>query len=518
MNDIAFLKNDSSQVIDPLELKNLAAQIAEVMFDNSEISTLEQKVDDALLEQVSRVLNRMELYPSQIRDAVQVLMEIQDSSLGIALLLQAFLIHSDLTLESVVEQLMRLSSSPNKKTANQTMKALREAAFSEIPRLQVVGCKALFGSGRLSGEELLGFAQSDITFAYRIESVNILTQKISYLSTKGFVDLVRAWDRFLSPDDKLRYKNQLFSLAGQFRQFQTAEKELIDGIVEELFNAVNDPSLSNPAKKFLQSGLASLPQNTVELIKGLDENKRFSPAVVFILGTCARRTPIATQELIDLAKEYLEDIQYSPYRGLKFLIWVGQQLERAKLEGCQNELDDLIMIVENEVHRDDGNEALAALRRAREACENGKKGKNFRTLLSEICTEFIDYPEMDVRDAMQLRFHFEREAKGIDIRKLPEDQRSVLVEAMRLTNEQNPWVGSADILMKNYHAFSDNERLILIDVLGAAALHQRGITESRTYRGLRDFIQNISKEGKEAEQTRANEWNARLTGEVLPSG
>ena len=514
MTDMKKPQKSNELLLDTEILTNLAGQISEVMYSEEEISTLEQKLDDTLLEQVSRVLNRMEDNPSQIRDAEQVLMDIQEPYLGVALCQQYFLIRSELTLECVVRQLIRLAQSPDKKTAYQTRRALQEAAFSEIPRLQNVGCNALFDSGNLSEEELLGFSRANVDFSYKLQSVAILINKNSSLSSWAYVNLVQTWDQSLSPDQKLRYQNELYSQAKQFNQFQTAEDDHQEAILKEFFDAADEQMLSNSAKKMVQNAMASLPQQTVEYLGILEEERRSSPATVFILGTCAKRTPLATKALIDLGEEQLDT---SSKHSVNMLKWIGQQLKRVKPDGCIIALRELIENVEEKITHHDADEALASLYQALETWEQGSSKVSIAGLLEQLGEDFED-SEIDWNDAMQVRFHFEKGIKTLNMKNLPESSRAVLVEAMRITYEKNPWFKSSSYLLRNYSAFSITERIVFLDVIGAVAQHQRGPTESKRYRNLRDFIHQVSQTGEEAERQKASEWYVRLTGEVLPSG
>jgi len=507
---------EEATLLDSATLKTLAGEISEVLFDWGETSTMERKIDDRLLELVSRVLHRCEDRPDQIREAENILMHMEEPYLGIAILRQVFLIKSEPTEQSVVRHLIRLAQSRDRRTAQLTLEALREAAYSETPRLQNVGCQALFQSGLLSEEELREFIRAEeIGFRHRLAAVRHLVESQSALAPAALVDLLTIWGSFRG-DEKAKHKNSLFDLARFFDYYGALPSEFVDAIVEELFSAADGHQLDNQQKKVVQTALAALSERTVKYLQMQGPGQSRSISAIYTLGACARRSPTATKVLIERAKEIVDsalgDVSW-------LLLQIAYKLENATHDGdpsIQHDLDNLIETIEFDSSLADIEEVVVQFRGVKESWQPGKKKKRLSALLRSLAEEFESYPRLDEQDAWDLRHAFERERKPSSATELDRAERAVLIEAMSVTAGTNPWKRSAGWLLREYDAFDGHERLVIQDVLGNVALGEKGVVETKEFRKLQRFFEGLVQHGSPAEKQYAGEWLDRLVGERLP--
>jgi hypothetical protein len=395
------------------------------------------------------------------------------------------------------------------------MEALKEAANSEIPRLQGLGCRGLYGSDRLSAAELLVFARSEmIDFTYRIEAAQHLLDKQEPQGLDAFLDLLRDWDA-LSEAQKNRFRNELFKLARRFEQYQGADHAFLNKLVDRLYNAANGSVYEKGTKKIIQQAMAVLPNATLEYLQELDNGERTSPTTIFTLGACAKRTPLATQALIELGAEIVdEDGRPKP------LIWIAQQLDHAANDGCLPKLEELIQEIDEYYDPDERfvqkAKILEKFHAVQQHWESGKPGVSLQDLLAEMEEEYDDWPDLDENQAKQVRFLCEKEYRSLVFSKMKPVHQAILVEAMRQTAQNNPWYNSAPGLRKSYASFSEEGRLVVLDVLGIVALSNKGVTENKIFRETKQFFERLSKEGSEAERDTAMKWLFRLGDEVLP--
>jgi len=497
------------------EIKQLAEQIGEIMHEGGELSLLESKMDSRMLETVSRCLNRMEDRPELIREVEAVLMNLNEPTLSVAILQQAFLVRSDHVLASVVNQLNRLAQSTDLKTAKLSLNALKEAANSEIPRLQNIGCRALFTSGKLSPEELLRFAQSEnLDFSYRIDSVKALLVRQSDLGPKAFLFLAHYWDDEMSDDQKRSFKNNLFELAKSMDLYETLDRSLVESIIERLFAAADTQAQSTDYKKILQMAMASLPQHTIDYTQKLGLDRRMTAIVVFTLITCAKKTPQATAALIELAEEA---IRVTGFSNLWILNRIGQRLENAKNEGLLPKLEALISLASEVAEKVEDKEFIYYLLATQKCWKTGKSDLDLMGNLNKFAEEFEVYPVLEERDAKQIRFLFEKRYKQLRFDTVTSSERAVLFEAMQMTAESMPWFFSESYLRTNYDTFAESERLATLDVCGCVAQGEaKSLTKSPKLCEMRGFFEKVARNGTYAESQKARQWLEKLTGEVLP--
>lgn len=505
---------EASGLFDRTKLKALASEISEVMFDWQETSTMERQIDARLLERVSRILHRCEERPDQIREAEDIMMHMDEPDLGVALLRQVFLVRSEPTEQCVVRQLVRLAQSRDSKTFDLTRDALREAAHSEVQRLQNIGCQALFQSNLLSDSELRAFAQSEeIQFRHRIEAVRYLVKGQSSLAPSSLVDVVKSWGSF-QEDERRKSEISLREVARSFESFATLDRESVEEIIDELFTEVDGWGLSNEQKKFIQTAMAALPERAIEYLETLGTEHLGSPAVIFSLGTCARRTPLATKALLEHGGHLQESTAGGRSRGLR---WIAEQLKRARHDNdpsLHGQLKDLIESVQYDSSLSDADQVLAQLQDVQESWQQGTQRRDLATLLRAIAIGFEIYPEVDEGDAWDLRYEFERGRKPAS---LSATEREVLVQAMDKTAERYQWSSSASWLVQQYPHFEGYGRTVVQNALGYVALREKADVETNLFRRIRQFFEDQVQYGSSvAEQQQAGEWLDRLVGEKPP--
>ncbi len=505
---------EGSELFDRTKLHTLASEISEVMFDWQETSTMERQIDARLLQDVSRQLHRCEERPEQIREVEDIMMHMDEPALGVALLRQVFLVRSEPTEQCVVRQLVRLAQSRNRKTRDLTRDALKEAAHSEVQRLQNIGCQALFQSNVLSDGELRAFAQSEeIQFRHRIEAVRYLVKGQSSLEPSALVDVVKSWGSF-QEDERRKSESSLREVASSFEGFATLDRESVEEIIDQLFTEVDGWGLSNEQKKFIQTAMAALPDRAIEYLQTLGTEHLGSPAVIFTLGTCARRTPLATKALLEHGRQLQQSTAGGRSRGLK---WIAEQLKRARHDndpGLHGQLKDLIESVQYDSSLADADQVWAQLQDVQESWQQGTQRKDLATLLKAMAIGFEIYPEVDEGDAWDLRYEFERGHKPA---RLSATEREVLVQAMDRTAERSPWSRSARWLVQQYPYFEGHQRTVVQKALGYAALGEKGDVETSLFRRIRQFFEDQIQHGSSvAEQQQAGEWLDRLVGEKPP--
>ncbi len=508
--------DDMSAVFDRSRLRALSREIAEVMFDWQETSTMERPIDARLLEKVSRILHRCEQRSDQIREAEDLLMHMDEPDLGIALLRQAFLIRSEPTEQSIIRQLGRLSRSQDSKTSSLTQDALKEAAYSEVPRLQNVGCKALFLSDLLSDVELQAFARSeDIQFQHRLEAVRQLAKRQTPLASSALMDVVRSWGA-LRADERKKHEGTLREAARSFEGLATLDKEALDEIIDELFTQVDGRGLTNDQKKLLQMTLAEFPERTVEYIESLGTDRMGSPAVIFTLGTCARRSSRATWALLQHAVKLCD----SPVIDSRALQWTAIQLKLAKHENdreLHNALQELISSIQHIDSFYDGGQTVAEFEEVQTSWARTNRRRDCMSLLSVMTLAFEDDQQVNDSDAYDLRFEFERARQRPGVARLDDVEQEVLVQTLQITSERNPWISSAFWLIDQYRHFEGYGRIVVQEALGYVGLGERGEIETNRFRKIREFFEHWVQNGSVAEQQHAGEWLDRLVGERPPS-
>ena len=514
--DTVSQHTSDSSLLDGTKLQALAREIAEVMFDWQETSTMERNVDARLLEQVSRILHRCEERPDQLREAEDALMHMDDPDLGIALLRQFFLVKSEHNEQSVIRQLVRLARSQARKTFDLTQDALREAAYSETPRLQNIGCQALFQSDLLSDAELREFTRSEeIGFQHRIAAVELLVKRQSALAPAALVDVIIAWGA-LPEDDQRKFEKPLIEVTHSFDNYATLDDDFIERILDELFCEVDRRGLSPRQKHFLQRAMAALPERTIEYIQSLGSEHLGSPAVIFTLGTCANRSVLATEALLTHARQLLDSTARQRSRSL---VWIATRLKRARHDhdvGVHKALEELIEAVQYDGSLTDVSKIVAHLQMVQESWQGSTLRRDLAVLLKSLAADFEVDQVLDDRDSWELRHAFETGRKPTSASRLGKTERAVLAEAMIQTAETRPWESSASWLQKNYEAFEGYQRIVIQDTMGYVALREQGVVETKRFRSIRGFFEQLVQGGSPAEKQHAGEWLDRLVGEKLP--
>ena len=494
--------------LDQGKLDTLADEISEVLFDWSETSTMQRKIEDRLLDQVSRILHRCEERPDRLREVEQGLMNMDDADLGIAILRQSFHIHSEHTQECIVNQLVRLANSLDQKTSQLTTDALHEAAYSENARLQSIGCKALFRSNRLSSEELREFARAEyIDFPHRLGSVQHLVETQSLLAPGAYLDLVRGWDSAARDRDN-QYSKPLHDLATAFHTYDALDSESVARIVDELFEAVDRNSLGQGGNRMVQRAMASLPEQTIKYLQVLPLGRRSGPAAIFTLGACARRSTVAVRLLIKWGREIAASTEVA--RKVHPLRWIATRLRNVRIEDSDivKELDELVDELMADSQFADVTSSFIEAKERRQT-----RGQRLFGLLDAIAEKIELDEEPSEKELWNLKHAFQREHRRVRAADLTWSKREALLKSMELTAKTSSWKSSADTLRSEYSLFDGKLRLAIQDAIGFVALGEKDIVKTRAFQRYQTFFEGLMLDGSPHEAQRASEWLERL-GEV----
>lgn len=493
--------------------------IAEILLDNGEISLLEQKVEDSLREQVSRILHRYEAHPDQKRDIEQRLMDFDDPKLGVAILQQAYLVKSEATEKSLISQLLGLANSSNKKTRELTVNALREAANSEFPRLQNLGCKVIFNSGQLSDVELIEFVRNEhLEFEHRLNASKALCAEKSWRAAQALETVVLVWSR-LEDKEKDKHRKAMFDLAGDFRAFQDQPAEDTYDIVHMLYETLEGISQQrireHDVKKIVQRAMASLPEPAMEYLDALPPAERTLSAI-FTLGTIARHSSSATARLLRWLREMFDGTASFDSTQFKYVL---QQFGRADWDQqVDAEFERLLKTVqESNVPGFDRDDIMNQLEEVREGKGN-RSWVSTQNLLKQLAAEYGAWPELDDKQAWNLKRSFERGSRFVKMESLTASERDVLITSLRMTMDKSPWTGSAAWWMNSYRNWSGSDRLAILDALGYVAQQQQNPNVTKgIFRKLTEFFTQVSNTASGQEADLATRWLEKLSAPLLPS-
>jgi len=502
------------------DLSAIAREIYQTIFDNGEMSLLETKVDDRLLESVHRAIYRMEEdSPGNIRQAEEILLDINDRYLAVAILQKAFLIRKDFVLESVTRILKSLLNPQNKKRSELTLLALEEAINSEIPRLQTLSCHALFEYEKLQTRKLLAISGIEsLYFEYRIESINQLIYRGSKLAALGYAKLLEFYDQKKNRDEFKKYAKHLQKTAKNFKNLNNLDRDDQLEIVKTLYAFADWRDIDDKTKKYAQLAMAQLSPTTIHYFNRLSLEEKSSPVVIFTLGSCIYSNPSAVKELISIGIEIIDKFDENKNRSL---LWISQQLKKARQGAYLSELQGFSLAVSTlnvklyqELYQTMENLAIVD-----KQWRTGQKQENLEKVLSEIEEYWVEWQKLANNvDAQKVRFHFEREIKSGRIRlaQLSEFRRAIIIAAMEETAESHPWIESWKHLIFCFDSLEIYEQLVVIDVLGNVALVEKGVVENRNFNELKEFIFGLSKSSQESLSLKASQWKSKLIGEVLP--
>lgn len=503
---------------DSQTLERLAKEIGEVLFEHGELSTLERKVDDRLREQVSRILNRYNDYPDQLREIEEKIMSIQDPDLGIAILQQGFLVRTEAAEGSIINQLLRLVNATDLRTSEQTLNALREAAHSDIERLSNLGCRALLQSPQITANELLDFVVNpEIRFTYRQLAVETSINRQFPNGPDALLALLQGWIA-LDPDEQRRHREELFELSRKFGTYATRPKEEVNAIVQQLYNALEQRSFvgrDNTPRRVIQQVLASLPEYTVSFLQTFPiEQVNFS--AIFTLGTCACRSTEATLLLLRWARQLLETSK--DQRSIEI---IAQQLQKSRHdhELIHKNLNEITGIL-NEAYRTGIPTNLKdAFGRIQSQWQQNGRTISVNEQLKKMAQDFEEWPELSKDDAFALKRSFEKGGhRQIQAPQLSRAERSVLIETLRITSSTSPWKSSYGWWVKAYSHFDGSEKTEILNALGEVALGEKREVETRLFDNLRVFFEQIQRTGNITEKEYATQWLDRLQGYVPIEG
>jgi hypothetical protein len=518
MNEYEPIENFNLLLEDDLSI--IAREIYQTIFDNGEMSLLETKVDDRLLESVHRVIHRMEEdVPGNIRQAEGNLLHINDPYLAVAILQKAFLIRKDFVLESITRQLNRLLYSQNKKTSELTLLALEEAINSEILRLQTISCHALFDYEKLPDSKLLAFSGMEtLYFEYRIESVNKMIYRASKLAAYGFTKLLEFYDQKKNRDEYKNYTKPLEKTANNFKNLSNLDRDDQMEIVKTLFVFADWREIDRKTKKYAQLAMAQLSPTTIQYFNGLSLQEKSNPTVIFTLGYCIYTNPLAVKALIDIGIELTEEYGERKDRALNL---ISQQLKRAHQEKYLDELQEFELAVStlDVKYFPELSQTLENLTIVNKQWRTGQKQRSLEKTLSEIEEYWVKWQKFENKyDAPNVRYNFEKEIKRGKIRftQLSEIRRTIIIAAMEETAESEPWINSRKHLINCFNSLESYEQLVVIDVLGYVALIEKGIVENRSFNELEKFFMDLRKSSNEGLAQKASQWVPKLKGEVLP--
>jgi hypothetical protein len=262
--------------------------------------------------------------------------------------------------------------------------------------------------------------------------------------------------------------------------------------------------------------MAAVPDKTIDYLESLDSGHLGSPSVIFALGTCARQSPRATEALLGHARQLLEVL---PARFWRSLDWVAIQLKRARHDSdpsLRAGLEDLILSVQQCSIPEDADSLVAKLQAVRQSWNRGTRKIDPSSLLKRLAEKYEAYPEVDEKDAFDLKYALERGSRPAGVADLSSTEREVLVQVMQQTAMRSTWTSSATWLVGEYQHFEGEGRLVVQDTLGEVARLERGVVETKLFARIREFYENIVRDGSPAEKQRAAEWLDRLVAEKLP--